>query len=172
MTNSANPASDAFRRIESPAQPGKAAKVMRYVKPELKRNKAFVPMAKSDVILAAVQVMKNGGETTFHSHTGMDGFWFVLRGRARFYGGVVGGTGDELIAECGPHEGVFLPRGVPYWFEQTGDEELEILQVEGFAKGEPNHTVHHDTRGVQGGNTEIIGQDGKPIDPATITTEF
>jgi hypothetical protein len=35
-----------------------------------------------------------------------------------------------VFAELGPNEGVLIPRGVKYWFERTGDEPLEILQVE------------------------------------------
>lgn len=160
----------AFRRIESPGSPGKTAKVMRYKTPALSRKKALVPLAKSDTMLATVQVVKEGGETGFHSHTGMDGFWFVLKGRARFYTGPVDSPGNELIAEVGPHEGVFLPRGVPYWFEQTGEEELEILQVEAFAKGEPNLTVLH---GKAGGsrNMEIFAEDGRVMDFAELAKQ-
>ena len=62
-----------------------------------------------------------------HSHPNMDGLWFVLSGRAKFYT-----TGDELIAELGSLESVLIPRDYPYWFESDGDEILEILQVEAF----------------------------------------
>jgi mannose-6-phosphate isomerase-like protein (cupin superfamily) len=48
----------------------------------------------------------------------------VLAGRARFYT-----EGDALVADLGRHEGVLIPRGFKYWFEQTGDESLQILQV-------------------------------------------
>ena len=160
----------ALRGMEAPAKPGTAPKVMRYRKPKLTRAKGIVPLAKSDVMLATVQVVRSGGETGFHSHSGMDGFWFVLKGRARFYTGPVDSPGNELIAEVGAHEGVFLPRGVPYWFEQTGEEELEILQVEAFAKGEPNLTVLH---GKAGGsrNMEIFAEDGRVMDFAELAKQ-
>jgi mannose-6-phosphate isomerase-like protein (cupin superfamily) len=154
---------EAVQRLESPSAPGSTAKAVRYVKPVMKRPKAIVPLAKSDVMLSAVQVVKDGGETGFHSHTGMDGLWFVLRGRAKFYTGPTDTRGDEVIAECGPHEGVFLPRGVPYWFEKVGDEDLEILQVESFAKGEENKTLFHGPRGG-GSNFELFEQDGTAFD--------
>jgi mannose-6-phosphate isomerase-like protein (cupin superfamily) len=57
----------------------------------------------------------------------VDGYWFVLGGRARFYT-----TGDELLAELGRHEGILIPRGFPYWFESAGQQDLELLQVEAF----------------------------------------
>ncbi len=123
-----------LEEIEAPAAvPAKSAKVFKYATPVLKRPKGIVPLCKSDILLGAVQVIAKGGENNLHSHAAMDGFWFVLRGKARFYG-----DGDVLLGELGPFEGVFLPRGVSYWFESAGDELLELLQVEAFAKGVKN----------------------------------
>jgi len=162
---------EAFLRLEAPAKrQATAAKVVKYTKPEILKTKAFIPLAKSDVMLAAVQVFRSGGETSFHTHTGMDGLWFVLRGRARFYGGT-DKDDKTLIAECGAHEGVFLPRHVWYWFEQVGDEELEVLQVESFAKGEPNKTVRHQQQRqdhAPGSDIDIYAQDGKLADLETV----
>src|SRR3546814_12509013 len=62
-------------------------KVFSYRPPqEMKRKRAFVPMVRSDIMFAMVQIIKEGGEQELHSHGGQDGFWFVLRGSARFYG--------------------------------------------------------------------------------------
>ena len=61
----------------------------------------------------------------------MDGFWFVLAGKVKFYG-----PGDVLIGEYSKHEGILIPAGVEYWFESSDqDEALEILQMAGFEKG-------------------------------------
>ena len=38
------------------------------------------------------------------------------------------GPGDVLIAELGPEEGITIPGGARYWFEKTGDVDLELLQ--------------------------------------------
>ena len=51
----------------------------------------------------------------------------VLKGRVRFYG-----PDDVVIGEFGPHEGTITPRFSRYWFENIGDEDLEILQVAAF----------------------------------------
>lgn len=99
--------------------------VFRYEKEPLTRNKTFQLLCRSDHLIAGVQVVGEGGETNLHSHRNKDGFWFVLKGRARFYT-----TDDEVLAELGPNEGVLVPRNFPYWFERVGDVELEILQVE------------------------------------------
>lgn len=130
-----------LEEFEAPAPQARAAKVIRYIKPELDKVKGVVVLARSDIMLAAVQVVKKGGETNLHSHSAMDGLWFVLKGRARFYG-----AEHALIGEFGPHEGVFIPRGVSYWFESSSDEVLEILQVESFAKGIPSTRTDFEPR--------------------------
>ncbi len=82
-------------------------------------------LAKTDRLFATIQVTQRGGETNLHSHAHLDGFWFVLNGRVRFYS-------DEttVYAELGKHEGICVPRGQKYWFESVGEETLELLQVE------------------------------------------
>jgi mannose-6-phosphate isomerase-like protein (cupin superfamily) len=96
-----------------------------HVPHELTRRKDTQMLCRTDRMVAAVQTVGEGGETNLHSHPSLDGFWFVLRGQARFYT-----TGDELLADIGPFEGILIPRGFPYWFESSSDENLEILQVE------------------------------------------
>jgi len=111
--------------------PEGSSKTFKYEKPaNLKGGKGIIQLAESDIIRGRVQVVREGGENNLHSHKGMDGFWFVLGGRVKFYG-----PGDELIGEFGKHEGILLPRGTQYWFESSGDEELELLQMAGFEKG-------------------------------------
>jgi mannose-6-phosphate isomerase-like protein (cupin superfamily) len=87
----------------------------------------IVWLCRTDRMVGNVQVIKKGGENTLHSHKHLDGFWMVLKGRARFYG-----EGDEVIAELGPHDGIMVPRGFKYWFEAVEGETLELLQVEAF----------------------------------------
>src|SRR5882672_217055 len=92
-------------------------------------GKGFVSLGRKDIVRGAVQVVKkNGGENNLHYHTTSASFWMVLKGRVRFYG-----PGDVLIGEFGPHEGTITPRYSRYWFENVGDEELEILQVGAYA---------------------------------------
>ena len=131
--------------MESAGDQGREAIVFRYRRPaEIKTERAFAPLVRSDILFSSVQMIRKGGENTLHSHAGMDGFWFVLSGRARFYG-----AGDKLIAEIGQHEGVFVPRNVPYWFESTGDELLELLQVEAIDKRVKNTGTRHAPKKVR-----------------------
>jgi mannose-6-phosphate isomerase-like protein (cupin superfamily) len=103
----------------------------KYQRPDsLEKPKTFVWLCRTDRMVCDVQVVKkDGGETNLHSHSHLDGFWFVLSGRARFYG-----DGDALLGDLGPHEGILLPRGSKYWFESASDEPLELLQIESADK--------------------------------------
>ena len=106
--------------------------IFAYAKPSgVNAGKGFVSLGRKDIVRGAVQVVKkNGGENNLHYHTTSASFWMVLKGRVRFYG-----PGDVLIGEFGPHEGTITPRYSRYWFENVGDEELEILQVSAFSEG-------------------------------------
>lgn len=105
-----------------------------YERPEPNKPKKIVWLGKTDHLFATIQVITRGGESNLHSHTHLDGLWYVLKGRARFYS-----DQTTLAANIGPGEGVLIPRGVKYWFESAGDEPLEILQVEGSDKAIRTH---------------------------------
>ena len=103
-----------------------------YAKPgDVSAGKGFVNLGRRDIVRGVVQVVKkHGGENNLHYHTTSASLWMVLKGRVRFYG-----PGDVLIGEFGPHEGTITPRYSRYWFENAGDEDLEILQVSAFSEG-------------------------------------
>jgi mannose-6-phosphate isomerase-like protein (cupin superfamily) len=103
-----------------------------YAKPSgVETAKGMVQLGKNDLVRGVVQVVKkHGGENNLHFHTTSASFWLVLKGRVRFYG-----PGDVVIGEFGPHEGTITPRYARYWFENIGDEDLELLQVSAFAEG-------------------------------------
>jgi mannose-6-phosphate isomerase-like protein (cupin superfamily) len=99
-----------------------------YEKPnldEIARKRHTVWLGTTDRLFATIQAHREGGEVKLHAHTHLDGFWFVLAGRVRFYC-------DEtsVCADLGARQGVIIPRGEKYWFEAYGPEELEIFQIE------------------------------------------
>ena len=111
-------------------------KTFKYVKPDAVGSaKGLISLGKHDIVRGTVQVVKkHGGENNLHYHTNSASFWMVLKGRVRFYG-----PGDEVIGEFGPHEGTITPRYARYWFENVGDEDLELLQVSAF--GDPGKST-------------------------------
>ena len=110
--------------------------VFKYVPPQTEKAKTIVRLCRSDIIYAQVQVIKEGGENNMHAHTAQDGFWLVLKGRAKFYG-----ADNQVIGDLGPYEGIHVPRDFYYWFESSSDEVLEILQVESI-----DHRVRENLR--------------------------
>jgi len=146
-------------RDSTPRKPRSPAKVMKYVLPNASdfSGKAVIRMAQSDILFGNVQVISEGGDNNLHSHAGMDGFWFVLKGKARFYGP----TNDEVIAEIGPHEGVFIPRNFPYWFEKIGNENLEILQVEAIDRSVRNERTDYTEVKAASTQAAIFDMSGK-----------
>ena len=103
-----------------------------YAPPEaFKTGKAIVNLGNSGHLRGAVQVVKKGaGDNNLHIHTGMDGFYMVLKGEVTFYG-----PDDEVIGVYGENQGLTMPYGNAYWFASTGKVDLEILQVVTWAPG-------------------------------------
>jgi mannose-6-phosphate isomerase-like protein (cupin superfamily) len=95
-----------------------------YAAPDTGHPKDVLMLGRTERLRALVQVVRDGGENNLHYHTNSDTLWLVLKGRVRFYG-----LEDRLLGEFGPHEGIVMPGGARYWFEKTGDDGLEILQV-------------------------------------------
>ncbi len=94
-------------------------------------------LCKSDLVRAIVQMIPTGGDIQLHYHPGLDGFWMVLQGKARFYG-----PDEVIIGEFGPQEGLLMPRNARYWFENANDdEELHILLVTGSSGHTGNRIV-------------------------------
>ena len=108
--------------------------IFRYETPDIgERHKAFTRLCLTDIMLGGVQIIEAGGENTLHNHAAQDGFYYVLKGRLRFYG-----EGDVVLCELGPHEGIAVPRGYKYWHAAVGDEPVELLQVIAFDRSRPN----------------------------------
>ena len=138
------------------------ARVFKYTRPEMRTRKTFVKLARTDRMMAYVQVLSSGGENNLHSHGHLDGFWMVLKGRARFYG-----EGDKLLADLGPHEGILLPRNFKYWFESSSSEPLELLQIEAADIPMPDDRQiledrkDHSAQKVRIGSSDIAFVDGR-----------
>ena len=129
-----------------------------YAKPgdDLKRNKEIVVLTRTRTSRTAVHVIRKGGEENLHSHSAVDGLWFVLKGRVRFHG-----EGDEVFGEFGPMAGILVPRNNRYWFESIGDGDTEILQVLSFDRGQGFVRTDHAPRNYGPDGIQLIYDDPK-----------
>ena len=66
-------------------------------------------------------IMEPGGGMPKHTNS-VEHEQYVLRGRARV------GIGDEVI-EVAPDDVVFIPAGVPHWYESLGPGDFEFICV-------------------------------------------
>ena len=114
----------------------------KYEKPDVTSTKASIKLTQSDILKAAVQVVRQGGGNNLHSHAAADTCWMVIKGRARFYG-----EGDVVLGEFGQYEGIMTPRGTQYWFESADEnEDLELLQMAAKLRGEKDIRTNHNSR--------------------------
>ena len=100
-----------------PGRDGDGARVIR--EGGLSFHMCAEPTLKSKVL-----VLQPGVHNAIHTHPAEDAHYFVLSGRATFYG-----TGDSVVAEPDPNDGLFMPHGMPYWFESSGHDPFEMLRV-------------------------------------------
>jgi mannose-6-phosphate isomerase-like protein (cupin superfamily) len=75
-----------------------------------------------------------GGENAMHAHHSQDHSFIVLQGQARFYGP------QGEARDLGRNDGIMLPSGCYYCFENSGTEPLVVLRIESITKdgGDPN----------------------------------
>jgi mannose-6-phosphate isomerase-like protein (cupin superfamily) len=99
-------------------------RAFQYERPESDDVKTIAWLLKDPQVTVAVQIVKNGGENNLHYHTNASQVYFVLAGGVRF-----NGVADSVISELGPQQGIFIPAGARYWFEKTGSEDLQMLQI-------------------------------------------
>lgn len=111
-----------------------------YRKPDDEGMRVALSLCKTDLFRARVVVMKKGfGETNLHYHSNADSFWMVLKGRVRFHG-----PDERVIGDFGPNEGTSTPRFSRYWFENIGDEDLEMVHLFVTPKAGDHHTGRTD----------------------------
>lgn len=109
--------------------------------PARERGKEVVRLCETPMLRGSVQIVRKSVRECLHSHTGLDGFWFVLRGRVRFYG-----PGDVTLGEFGPHEGILIPSATQYGFECVTAEDAELLQVLAYDRNGPVKRKNHAPR--------------------------
>jgi len=84
-----------------------------------------------------------GGENAMHAHHGQDHSFIILQGRARYFGP----QGEER--ELARNEGIMLPAGCYYCFENCGDEPLVVLRIESTTKDGGDRGVRLGLHGQQ-----------------------
>jgi len=105
------------------------------IEPELKdgKRRTVDQLASGDLLSAIVHKIAEGGENELHCHRAQDEVWIVLEGQMTFYG-----DDHQEVARLNPRDGLFLPRGVAYWFASTGSEAAVLVRVAATHPDIPN----------------------------------
>jgi mannose-6-phosphate isomerase-like protein (cupin superfamily) len=114
--------------------------------PLLESGCETTPLVKADDLWLLVRVYApKGGENALHAHRFQTHSFIVLHGQARFHGA----RGE--VWDLGKNEGIILPAGAYYQFENSGEDSLVVLRI--GARGQP------------GDLGARVGPGGEQIDP-------
>jgi mannose-6-phosphate isomerase-like protein (cupin superfamily) len=95
--------------------------------------------AASDLMTIKLKKYETGGENRRHRHLGEDHCFVILEGEATFHLDL-----DDKVHVLGEGDGILLPLGTFYWFENTGDQDLVIYRVGALDRTKPQHAVFDD----------------------------
>jgi len=127
--------------------------------PLLSAGQTNTPVAGTDLLKVRVKVYAEGGENTLHAHFDEDHSFIVLQGKATFHDD---GGNTNVVNQ---YEGIMLPKGVYYYFQSTGNENLVLLRVgAGRKPGDENRL------GTQG--RPLTAEENKRILGVPIPGEF
>ena len=103
-----------------------------------------LPLAVGDNLWIKIKVYAQGGENNLHAHPYQDHSFIVLDGRCCFHGP----RGEKKMMK--KNDGIFLPAGSYYWFEQVGKDPLVVLRLGATKPG-----GHPDTRVMPDGSWQV-----------------
>jgi mannose-6-phosphate isomerase-like protein (cupin superfamily) len=121
--------------------------------PEGKRRTVEL-LAQDDITTAIVHVMKEGGENDLHAHRAQDEVWLVLEGQITFFGET-----HQEVARLNPRDGLFIPRGVAYYFSSTGTEQAVMIRFSAKATDVPNERLDY-ARPFVAEHAQSVGSSG------------
>ena len=90
--------------------------------PHLTGGRSHTPLARTDLASVGLNYYAPGRKNTLHTHPGEDHTFIVLDGEATFY------DKDEKATVLKKGQGIMLPEGWYYWFQNTGWEPLALLR--------------------------------------------
>jgi len=125
--------------------------------PLLTGGRSQTPLARTGNMSVALNYYSVGRKNTLHTHPGEDHSFIVLDGEATFYDK----EDNPTVLKKG--EGIMLPEGWYYCFQNSGGKPLAMLRVSAW-KEKPK-VVRVDVRGRTRGEepTEYVSVDGHPI---------
>ena len=99
-------------------------------------SRAEIKLCGNEQIRGVGHLINPGESNELHYESGVDEFWIVLAGHARFCG-----SGGILIGEFGVNDGIMIPCNTEYLIENIGSDVLELVQVAAIHRGAADQRV-------------------------------
>ena len=125
--------------------------------PFITGGRSHMPLARTDVVTVVLNYYAVGRKNTLHTNPGQDHVFVVLDGEATFY------DRDDKATVLKKGQGIMLPDGWYYWFQNTGEKPLALLRF--GARKEKPEVGRIDIKGKTSGEdaTEYVCVDGTPV---------
>ncbi len=126
--------------------------------PFITSGRSHTPLARTDLVTVVLNYYAVGRKNTLHTHPGQDHVFVVLDGEVTFY------DKDDKATVLKKGQGIMLPDGWYYWFQNTGEKPLALLRF--AARKEKPEIGRIDVKGRTSGEdaTEYVCVDGNPIE--------
>jgi mannose-6-phosphate isomerase-like protein (cupin superfamily) len=134
------------------------AQVFELSTPILTGGRSHMPLSRTDLVSVGLNYYAPGRKNTLHTHPGEDHAFVVLEGEAAFYDK----NKNPTVLKKG--QGIILPEGWYYWFQNTGKGALVLLRFSA-RKGKPavaRVDVTGKTRSED--STEYVHVDGEIVE--------
>jgi mannose-6-phosphate isomerase-like protein (cupin superfamily) len=125
--------------------------------PLLTGGRSIMPLARTDLISIGINFYSPGRKNSLHTHPGEDHAFVVLDGEVTFY------DKDNNATVLKKGQGIMLPEGWYYRFENTGGKPLALLRFSAWKQGRKLARIEAAGRTRGKDATEYEHVDGTPI---------
>ena len=126
--------------------------------PLLTAGRSIMPLARTGMMSVGLNYYSPGRKNSLHTHPGEDHAFVVLDGEVTFYDK----EGKATVLKKG--DGIMLPEGWYYWFENSGGKPLALLRFSAWKQGRKVARVEATGRTRGEDATEYEHVDGTPIE--------
>ena len=126
--------------------------------PLLTGGRSQMPLARTGIMSVGLNYYSPGRKNSLHTHPGEDHAFVVLDGEVTFYDK----EGETAVLKKG--DGIMLPEGWYYWFENTGGKPLALLRFSAWKQGRKVARVEATGRTRGEDATEYEHVDGTPVE--------
>ncbi len=135
-----------------------AAQTFEVKTPLLTGGRSIMPLARTGIMSVGLNYYSPGRKNSLHTHPGEDHAFVVLDGEVTFY------DKDNNAAVLKKGQGIMLPEGWYYWFENSGGKPLVLLRFSAWKQGRKVARVETTGRTRGEDATEYEHVDGTPIE--------